>query len=95
MAIQALRIGIEIEVVLCAKRMQDRHKTYLVEFAEGLIQYYNSKAKGRPGEPKMNEFFDQNFRYWSIMEDGSIGLNKDHYKGVRPCEISGSFAILC
>ena len=95
MAISALRIGIEIEVLLCAKRMQDQYKSCFEEFAQGLVQYYNSKARGSPGRPKIGRAFDPNFRYWFITEDGSICLSEDHYKDVRPCEISGSFAISC
>lgn len=94
MAISALRIGIEIEVLLCAKRMQDQYKSF-EEFAQGLVQYYNSEAEGRPGQPEIGRALDPNFRYWFITEDGSICLSEDYYEDVRPCEISGSFAISC
>lgn len=100
MAISALRIGIEIEVLLCAKRKQDQCKSSFDEFAEGLSQYYNSKARGKPGRPKICGKFDPDFQYWSTIRDSSISMNEDLYEDVecqsiRPCKISGSFAISC
>ena len=108
MVISALRIGIEIEVLLCAKRMQDQSKHFPEDFAESLAQYYNSKVGDSAGRTKIRSALDTwhagedptNFRYWSISEDGSISPNEDEYKhlkcsSIRPCEISGSLALPC
>lgn len=99
MAIQALRIGIEIEVLLRAKRNQDHYKSSLWEFAEALIEYYNSKPKDTPGRLVLSE---AGLRDWSIVEDGSISRGEDLQKNAKdqslpppPCEISGSFPISC
>lgn len=99
MAISALRIGIEIEVLLCAKRMQDQCKPSSEEFAESLVQYYNIKSRDRAGRAEMRLALDMwhagddptNFRYWCILEEASINPSEDRYKhlktpSMRPCE---------
>lgn len=88
MADFSLRIGIEIEVLLRAKNMQDQCKGTLEEFAEGLVRHYNAKVRGRPGQCEMRMSFDTshasddpiNFRYWSVVNETSIDPDEDHCK---------------
>ena len=99
MPIKALRIGIEIEVLLCAKTMKDQCKSSSEDFAQSLVDYYNSKVCGTAGLAEMRYALDlshasddpTNFMYWSLTEDGSIGLTEGRYKllrspSLRPCE---------
>ena len=99
MAIEALRIGIEIEVLLCAKRIKDQRKSSSQDFAQNLVDYYNSKVCGTAGQAKIRYVLDlchanddpTNFTYWSLIEDGSIDLTEGRYKllrssSLRPCE---------
>lgn len=103
MAISSLRIGIETEVLLCANDMQDQCKGSPEEFADGLVRYYNTKVKGRPGQIEMRMAFhtwhasedSTNFRYWSVVEESSIDPDEDHCKHLscssrRPCETSSA-----
>ena len=99
MSIKALRIGIEIEVLLCAKNIKDQCKSSSEDFAQSLVDYYNSKVCGTAGLAEMRYVLDlfragddpKYFTYWSLKEDGSIGLTEGHYKllrppSLRPCE---------
>ena len=99
MAVSSLRIGIETEVLLHANNMQDQCKGTLQEFAEGLVQHYNTKVGERPGQCEMRMSFDTshasddpiNFRYWSVVDETSIDPDEDHCKylscsSMRPFE---------
>ncbi|KAL9067293.1 MAG: hypothetical protein Q9161_006992 [Pseudevernia consocians] len=87
MVISSLCIGIETEVLLCANDMQNQCKGTLTEFAEGLVQHYNAKARDRPGHSEMRMSFDTwhasedpiNFRYWSVVDESSIDPDEDHW----------------
>lgn len=102
MAVSSLRIGIETEVLLCAKDMQDQCKGSLEEFAKSLVRHYNTRVREeRPGQTEMRMAFDTwhasedptNFRYWSVIDEISIDPDEDHCKqlscsSMRPCEDS-------
>ena len=99
MAVSSLRIGVEIEILLCAYHAQNQCKGSLEGFAVGLAQHYNTKVSERPGQTEMRVAFDTwhasenptNFRYWSIVEESSIDPDEDHCKhlscsSMRPCK---------
>ena len=98
MSVKALRIGIEIEVLLCAKRMKDQCNYSSNDFAESLVDYYNSKVCDTASQTEMRYVPDlshasddpTNSTYWSIMEDYSISQTESRYKlskssSLRPC----------
>ena len=99
MAVSYLRIGIEIEVLLCAHLMQDQCKGNIEDFAESLIKSCNTKIRQNTGQIEMRSAFGMchasedpiNFRYWSVMNDMSIDPDEGHCKHLsrsskRPCE---------
>lgn len=99
MTVSSLRIGIETEVLLCAKDKQDQCKGSYKEFAKGLVRHYNTKLRDGPGQIEMRTAFDTwhasedpiNFRFWSVVEEMSIDPDEDHCKhlsclSMRPCE---------
>ena len=99
MSIKALRIGIEIEVLLCAKTKKDQWKSSDDEFAQSLVDYYNSQVCDTTGLAKMRYLSDlghasddpTSFADWSIIVDGSIGLTESRYEFLKssswqPCE---------
>ena len=99
MFIKALRIGIEIEVLLCAKSIQDQRKSSTQDFAHSLVDHYNSKVCETTDQPMMLYALDlshasddpTNFAYWSLTEDSSIDLTEDRYRHLNasslpPCE---------
>ena len=99
MVVSSLRIGIETEVLLCAHILRDQCKGNLEDFAEGLVQYYNTKIRQKTDQIEMRTAFDTchasddpiNFRYWSVMNDMSIDPDEGHCKHLsrsskRPCE---------
>ena len=99
MSIKALRIGIETEVLLRAKRMEDQCKSCSQDFAQSLVDYYNSKVCRAAGLAEMRYSFDLSHAsddptystYWTVTEDGSIDLTEGHYRhlrspSMRPCE---------
>ena len=103
MAISALQIGIETEVFLCAIRMKDQCKPCHEDFARSLVEYYNSKVRNRARRSRTEIRYsfdawhasdeDNNWRYWSIVEDGSMSLENSRYlhmktPSMRPCEDS-------
>ncbi|KAM0805111.1 putative amidoligase enzyme-domain-containing protein [Usnea florida] len=87
MAVSSLRIGIETEVLLCAHNLQDQCKGTLEDFAEALIQYYNTMVRQNIGQIEMRSAFGTchasddpiNFRYWSVMNDMSIDPDEGHW----------------
>lgn len=95
MAVFSLRIGIETEVLLCALDMQDQCKGSIEEFANSLVQYYNTKAGENPGQIKMRMESDvwhasdnpENLALWSVVVEASIDPDSDDCKhSLRPRE---------
>ena len=88
MAVYALRIGIEIEVLLRAINMADQCKSSREEFAEGLTQHYNTKVRDISGQIEMRMSFHTwhamddpvNIHYWAVTDEASIDLDEDHCK---------------
>ena len=108
MAVSSLRMGIEIEVLLCAKKMQDQCKASPEEFAKSLARHYNANVRRRPGQIEMRLAFDTwhssedptNFRYWSVLEESSIDSDEGHCKSLscssmRPCKNPWLLFLLC
>ena len=98
MAVSYLRIGIEIEVLLCANILQDQCKGNLKDFAQGLIHFYNTQIRQSTGQTELRSAFGKchasedpiNFQYWSVMNDMSIDPDEGHCKHLsrsskRPC----------
>ena len=105
MSIKALRIGIEIEVLLCAKRMEDQCKSSSQDVAQSLVDYYNSEVCGTSGTAGLAELRyvldllhasddPTKFTYWFLMEDGTIDLTEDRYKLLRPSSLQPCEEIL-
>ena len=88
MAVSSLRIGIETEVLLCALDMQDQCKASIEEFAEGLVQHYNTKVGENPGQINMRMESDEwhasdnpvNLTLWSVVVEASIDPDSDDCK---------------
>ena len=103
MAVSSLRIGIETEVLLCALDMQDQCKGSIEEFAEGLVQYYNTKVGEKPGQVKIRMDSEvwhasgnpENLTLWSVVVEASIDPDSDDCKhSVRPRETISALLVL-
>lgn len=85
MAVSNLRIGIEIEVLLEAREMQNQCAGDIETFSKNLVEYYNANIS--PGQTKMRTALDvyhasedpMNHGYWSLAEEESIDPDDDHY----------------
>ena len=99
MSIDALRIGIEIEVLLCAKTIKDQRKISAPDFAQGLVDYYNSKVRNTAGLAEMRYVLNVSHAsddptksaYWLMMEDTTIDPTETRHKHLissplRPCK---------
>lgn len=100
MTVSSLRIGIETEFLLRALDMENQCKGTIEEFAEGLVQYYNTKIAKTAGQIPLRFESDhwhasdnsENLGCWSVVVEASIDPDSDDCK--HSMILSPSHAVL-